>query len=437
MINKQGTRAWVDELRLAQRLGGRSADRPGDRTRSATPRCRRPARRRRSSRSARRCSSARAATSTGPPGPRSRPASGSRARAGSPARAATSRGSPTASSGRSAPGRASRCRSTRASTRATATEQKILNYSAIFDEVEDFELNIRNVSGPGPLAAAGPLRAPRHAGQPATSAFDPNHGLIIGDNGNINLPPCVINAIPAKANADRQQVTRHAARQQHGRAGADGAEGMGALRRSARRTARSRASRGGASRLNPRQVQAGRALFAQAGCANCHGGTLFSNSVKDYVSPPAAAEIVHRAHAAGARSPATRSAPRTSASSCTNIGSFNLGVPGQGNDLGNNIGAVEMTTSGFNAGTQQTTAPGGARARLQQRRQGQRLHDPVAARHRLGAALLPQRRVRDARLRALQRQAPHGQRDRGGPDTARRRSAADRARVVAFLRSID
>ena len=29
------------------------------------------------------------------------------------------------------------------------SEQRVLNYSAIFDEIEDFEINIRNVSGPG------------------------------------------------------------------------------------------------------------------------------------------------------------------------------------------------------------------------------------------------------------------------------------------------
>src|SRR3712207_2811159 len=47
----------------------------------------------------------------------------------------------------------------------------------------------------------------------------------------------------------------------------------------------------GRSRLNPAAVRAGQQLFSQAGCAACHGTTLFSNSIKDYVSPPAAAEI--------------------------------------------------------------------------------------------------------------------------------------------------
>ena len=82
-------------------------------------------------------------------------------------------------------------------------DQRVLNYSAIFDEVEDFDANVRNVSGPGALAAAVACSA----GPPATSTFDPNHGLIIGDNGDINVPPCVIASLGAKANAERPQVT--------------------------------------------------------------------------------------------------------------------------------------------------------------------------------------------------------------------------------------
>ena len=39
------------------------------------------------------------------------------------------------------------------------SQQRILNYSAIFDELEDFEANVRNVSGPGPLAAPVHVRA--------------------------------------------------------------------------------------------------------------------------------------------------------------------------------------------------------------------------------------------------------------------------------------
>ena len=39
-----------------------------------------------------------------------------------------------------------------------------------------------------------------------TSLFDPNHGLLIADNGNINQAPCTINNFALK-NADRAQVT--------------------------------------------------------------------------------------------------------------------------------------------------------------------------------------------------------------------------------------
>src|SRR2546423_6800895 len=59
------------------------------------------------------------------------------------------------------------------------TQQRILNYSAIFDEIEDFEANIRNVSGPGALAGG---------------ALDPNHGLLIGDTGDLNVAPGTLNA---------------------------------------------------------------------------------------------------------------------------------------------------------------------------------------------------------------------------------------------------
>jgi YVTN family beta-propeller protein len=231
-------------------------------------------------------------------------------------------------------------------------QQKILNYSAVNDEIEDFELNIRNVSGPGPLAAAVACSDPIPPAA-ATSTFDPNHGLLFGDNGNINLPPCVINAIPAKANADRQQfkVTLPGSN--------TAVPAQTAMREWVRRAIRTPdgpfTKRGLAGRLNPADVRAGRTLFAQQGCNNCHGSTLFSNSIKDYVSPPAPAEIANeRMPLAPGTNPV--GAPYV-AKFITNIGSFNLGVPGAGNDLGNNIGGDEKTTAGFNPATGLTTAP--------------------------------------------------------------------------------
>jgi YVTN family beta-propeller protein len=81
-------------------------------------------------------------------------------------------------------------------------DQRILNHSAQRDNVQDFELNIRTVSGPGNLATPIACSAP----PPDTSNFDPNHGLLVGDVSR-NQPPCVINDLAFKDNAGRNQVT--------------------------------------------------------------------------------------------------------------------------------------------------------------------------------------------------------------------------------------
>ena len=74
------------------------------------------------------------------------------------------------------------------------TEQRALNYSAIFDEVEDFDGNVRNTSGPGPIGDRAAQRVQRPVGTNVspTRAFRATHGLIISDNGDINQAPCLI-----------------------------------------------------------------------------------------------------------------------------------------------------------------------------------------------------------------------------------------------------
>ncbi len=221
-----------------------------------------------------------------------------------------------------------------------AADQRVLNYSAIFDEVEDFELNIRNVSGPGNLAAALPCSAP----PPATSLFDPNHGLLFGDNGDINAAPCVVNAF-AKANANRAQHTVTLP-------GSNIAvPAMTALRewvKLAVRTPRAPfASRKVGNRLSASQVRRGKALFAAAGCTACHVGGKWTISTKDFTSPPAATEIFTET-----TPPATLGAPvgvQYLNRFLRDIGSFNLGVPGAGNQLGANLGANEKATAAVSA----------------------------------------------------------------------------------------
>ncbi len=224
--------------------------------------------------------------------------------------------------------------------------QKVLNYSAIFDEVEDFELNIRNVSGPGGLAAAQACSEP----PPATSTFDPNHGLMIGDNGNINIAPCVINAF-AKPNAGRPQVSVTLP------GSGTAVPALTALKEWVRLGIRTPQPpiAGLTAGPSPTDVSAGLGLFEAQGCASCHGAPLFTSSIKDFVSPPAAAEIFTERSGTFTDNPVANQYLNRF---LTDINSFNLGVPGAGNDIGNNIGATEKASSAIAAGVTQPAQDG-------------------------------------------------------------------------------
>jgi YVTN family beta-propeller protein len=218
-------------------------------------------------------------------------------------------------------------------------DQRLLNYSAIFDEVQDFEINIRNVSGPGALAGG---------------ALDPHHGLLISDTGGINAAPAAVNAF-ALPNAGRPQ---HAVRLPGSATAWPALDALkewarfgirtpnGALT-TAELTAGGGSATGGSATggINVVDVVLGRRLFFQAGCQACHGGTKWSVSSKDFASPPAGAEIATEAGAAG--TVAAQFLPRF----LSDIGSFNLNVPGQGNPITGTpaIGAPERNERGLNA----------------------------------------------------------------------------------------
>jgi YVTN family beta-propeller protein len=222
------------------------------------------------------------------------------------------------------------------------TQQRVLNYSAIFDEVEDFEINIRNVSGPGPLATAVACQTP----PPATSTLDPNHGLLIGDNGDINSPPCVLNGF-AKPNAERAQQTMTLP------GSGVAIPALSALREWVRNAVRTPA--GPSSRRSLRggdpasDVAAGRRLFVQQGCTACHGGPLWTSSVKDFVSPPAATDIATET-TPPAPAPANPIGAQYLPRFLRDIGSYNLGVAGGPNQFGDNIGGIEKATQALTNG---------------------------------------------------------------------------------------
>ncbi len=131
-----------------------------------------------------------------------------------------------------------------------ANDQKILNYSAIFDEVQDFENNIRGTSG--------------------------GLGLITLDNTVTGAPDPTLNAFAlpnTKRSAALDALSEFIAR------------GIRAPLSPARRLPLF-------SRDN-RDVIKGRKLFEQAGCVDCHGGAGWSTARRDYTPPPATVEVVN------------------------------------------------------------------------------------------------------------------------------------------------
>jgi YVTN family beta-propeller protein len=237
-------------------------------------------------------------------------------------------------------------------------DQRVLNYSAIFDEVQDFEGNIRNVSGPGGLNLQG--KPPADCSEPTAVAaspsnFDPNHGLLFGDNGNINQAPCEVNAFRTLANAGRQQ---HKVQLPGSNAKVDSLDALNEWVRFAVRTpngplttnelvAGAGKPQGG---VNPSEVAEGRRLFLAANCQSCHSGGKWTNSQKNFVSPPDAAEISTE------RDLDPNVAPNPNGAQylfrfLRDIKSFNLNVPGAGNAIPGQlqIGAIEKDTNNNDA----------------------------------------------------------------------------------------
>lgn len=119
------------------------------------------------------------------------------------------------------------------------TLQRALNWSAIFDEVADFELNTRGVAG-----GRGLILLPDGKPDPNVKAFDP---------------------ISARRNNDRDTITLYL----------------------------QRGLRGPISPIpdNDKQALKGRKVFEKAGCIQCHTGSLWTTSTVAFPPPPPADEL--------------------------------------------------------------------------------------------------------------------------------------------------
>ena len=127
------------------------------------------------------------------------------------------------------------------------TQQRALNWSAILDEVEDFEGNIRNVSG--------------------------GLGLFVQADGvtQAPLPPAFI---PAAGGLNQLKVR--------------GVASWDAIKAYVQSGIRAPLSP--ASKTDP-DIAAGRQLFIQANCQNCHGTALWTTSRVRYTAPPDASLV--------------------------------------------------------------------------------------------------------------------------------------------------
>ena len=128
-------------------------------------------------------------------------------------------------------------------------DQRVLNYSAVFDELEDFELNIRGVSGgQGLIVLEGTTDQ-----DPNVKSFDPP---------NAGRPQLHVNGIPAWDAIVAWTQSRIASPVSPYR-GVDPNSELGT------------------------QITQGRELFIEANCQVCHGGAKWSTGQVDYarVSP--------------------------------------------------------------------------------------------------------------------------------------------------------
>jgi hypothetical protein len=117
------------------------------------------------------------------------------------------------------------------------SHMRALNWSAIRDEVQDFERNIRAVSGGGGL-----IRTP---------------GIPEGVAGLAQIPDLLVTANTGR-DPDLDAIATYLA--------------LGV--------------RAPISPVSPDSVKKGRALFQTAGCQNCHGGPNWTSSAVNFTPPP-------------------------------------------------------------------------------------------------------------------------------------------------------
>jgi YVTN family beta-propeller protein len=230
-----------------------------------------------------------------------------------------------------------------------ALDQRIIDASAIFDEVQDADFNTRNVSGPGPLSEALPCVVTPGFPSITASTIDPEHGLVIGQWHDFAEAPCVMTPFTVP-NAGRPQPTVELPGSTVEVPALDAMkewQHYGIRTPNRPMTKQELIARGGDPRsgLDDADIAAGRRLFAQAGCSSCHSGGKWSASTKNFMSPPPDSDLETEAPSTGANQ------SQFLYQYLKNIQSYNLNVAGSGNAIPGYpaIGGIETDSAGLKA----------------------------------------------------------------------------------------
>jgi hypothetical protein len=149
----------------------------------------------------------------------------------------------------------------------TSPQQRLLNWTAVFDEVSDFELNARGNSGG---VGAVVHRLDDGAAPPRVTNAD----RIVFD-GTAATPPQVATAAPQDGLSGSMDSIGSSSGTDSPRAVTDAWDFISRYIRSIRTSP-------APSGLDPAQVSAGRALFVANNCHGCHGGPLWTVSSRFY-----------------------------------------------------------------------------------------------------------------------------------------------------------
>jgi YVTN family beta-propeller protein len=158
-------------------------------------------------------------------------------------------------------------------------QQRALNWSAVFDEVADFEDNTRNTAG-----GAGLFQLANGDQDPVLNAFNPPSA---GRDGRRDAITSYVKTVRTPVAPEDD---------------------------------------------NDPQVQAGRNLFKKVGCAECHGGPLWSKSRVEFPAPPPVNEVNDQ----------------QLIKQLLNVGTFNPNSPHEVRGAAGNLNQVARGALGFN-----------------------------------------------------------------------------------------